>query len=146
MPNGKTPKELGYETEDVQWPVLVGSLGFILLFMIITVFALAWMFSARDSLPAMRDVAPMAMAEDRPIPSGPLLQASPPEDLKAYKTDAFHHLESYGWLDEANGKVHMPIERAMEIALEQGFPTGIPAPAAAVEDVPPDESTDEEAR
>lgn len=139
MPNGKTSKELGYETEDVQWPILIGTLGFVLVFMIITVIVMVLTFPSRDYfLPRMEEAAPMAMAEDRPIPSGPLLQAKPPADLKAYKTDAFHHLESYGWLDEANGKVHMPIERAMEIALEQGFPTGIPVAAA-------DESTDEDA-
>lgn len=31
-------------------------------------------------------------------------------------------LSSYGWISEAEGAVHIPIERAMELMLEQGFP------------------------
>ncbi len=31
-------------------------------------------------------------------------------------------LNSYGWVDKANGVVHIPIERAMQIAVERGFP------------------------
>ena len=31
-------------------------------------------------------------------------------------------LNSYGWIDEENGIVHIPIERAMDILAKQGLP------------------------
>src|SRR5205085_343350 len=38
------------------------------------------------------------------------------------KVDALQKLQSYGWVD-ANAKiVHVPIERAMELSLQKGFP------------------------
>jgi hypothetical protein len=39
-------------------------------------------------------------------------------------------LESYGWVDEAQGIAHIPIERAMEIVARDGLPS-MAAPAAA---------------
>lgn len=131
MPNGKTPKELGYETADVGWPFILWSLGGLTVLTVIAVFALLAMFSARDKMPAVKEApAPLATAAERPIPAGPLLQPLPPVDMAEYKTNALTHLNTYGWVDEEAGKVHIPIDHAIDLALERGFPTGIPeAPA-----------------
>ena len=131
MPNNKTPIELGYETQDLQWPVVLWSLGIILVLTLVSIFGLALLFKYRDAEPLLiRNVAPVTMAEPRTIPTGPLLQALPSVDMAEYKAKSSSHMEHFGWVDEASGKVHIPIDRAMEIALEQGFPTGVPAPAA----------------
>jgi len=146
MPNGKTPKELGYETEDLQWPIVLWSLGIVLVSTLIiigiTVAAFAWRDTPRL---LMRDVAPVATAEERTIPQGPLLQASPPLDQEAYEAKSFSHMESFGWVDEANGVVHVPIDRAMEIALHNGFPTGT-APADDTEPADDAEPSGEDAQ
>ena len=131
MPNGKTPKELGYETQDVQWPLVLWTMGSLIVIVLVSIFGLLLLFSKRDQMiPQPRGKQPMTMAEERPIPTGPLLQARPPVDMKRYLDQSNAHMESFGWVDEASGKVHVPIERAMELALEQGFPTGAPAPVA----------------
>jgi len=41
-------------------------------------------------------------------------------------------LQSYGWVDRSIGMVRMPIDRAMELVVEQGLPSWheIPTPAA----------------
>ena len=134
MPNGKTPKELGYETQDVGWKLPLWSFaGLIALALVVIVLRL---FTVRgfSAMPDFSEVPkPVATAEPRPIPDGPLLQALPPVDMAEYKASAMSHLNSYGWVDEAAGKTHIPIERAMEIALEQGFATGIPEPAPSEE-------------
>jgi hypothetical protein len=31
-------------------------------------------------------------------------------------------LNSYGWVDEKGGVAHIPIERAMELTVQRGFP------------------------
>jgi hypothetical protein len=129
MPNGKTPKELGYETEDLQWPIVLWSLGIVTVSTLVIIGITVVAFSFRNAPELlMRDVAPVATAEVRPIPEGPLLQPSPPVDQEAYEAESSAHMESFGWVDEANGIVHVPIDHAMEIALHDGFPTGT-APA-----------------
>ncbi len=130
MPNGKTPKELGYETQDVRWPLVLWSMASVIVIVLVSILGLLLVFSARDRMPTLRTLTPMSMAEERPIPTGPLLQARPPVDMKAYLDKSNAHMESFGWIDEASGKVHIPIERAMELAIEEGFPTGTPAPVA----------------
>jgi hypothetical protein len=140
MPNGKTPQKLGYETEDVRWPLVLWSLGIVTGFTIISVFVLLWIFSFRDAFPAFGQKTPVATAESRTVPTGPLLQADPPTVMDQYKEESMAHLNGYGWVDEENGLVHIPIDDAMELALEQGFPTGTPE----LESAPAEESTDEE--
>ena len=136
MPNGKTPKELGYEVEDVGWSFVLISLGVLTVFTIISVFGLLWVFGYRDSYsPSMANRPMPATAEERPIPTGPLLQALPAVDMAAYKAESMKHINGYGWVDESAGKVHIPIDHAMELALEQGFAAGAPVqPAAAAEE------------
>ena len=41
-------------------------------------------------------------------------------------------LNSYGWVDEGSGVVHIPIQRAMQLVVEQGLPvrpSNVAAPA-----------------
>jgi hypothetical protein len=142
MPNGKTPKELGYETQDVGWPLILWSLGGLTVFTVISVFALLGIFSERGKVPLASDApAPVETAVKRPIPAGPLLQPKPPVDMAEYKTNALTHLNTYGWVDEEAGKVHVPIDHAIQMALEieNEFPTGVP------ETPPADESAEEQA-
>jgi hypothetical protein len=46
-------------------------------------------------------------------------------------------LHGYGWVNEAGGVVHIPIERAMELTLQRGLPTraeGAALPALVVQE------------
>jgi hypothetical protein len=65
----------------------------------------------------------------RTLPPEPRLQVSAPNDLKQYKVAQEEILNSYGWVDEKAGIVRIPIDRAMDILLEKGFPTRGAAPA-----------------
>jgi len=129
MPNGKTAKELGYEVEDVGWKFVLWSLGILTVVTIVSIFMLLVVFGYRDSYSSMADQTLPVTAEERPIPGGPLLQAQPPVDMATYKAEALKHINGYGWVDESAGKAHIPIERAMELALEQGFAAGAPVAA-----------------
>jgi hypothetical protein len=50
---------------------------------------------------------------------GPRLQADPPADLAALRAAENEELDRWGWIDEANGVARVPIERAMELLVEQ---------------------------
>ena len=43
-------------------------------------------------------------------------------------------LNGYGWVDKANGVVHIPIERAMQLTLERGLPVREGSDAASDHD------------
>ena len=76
------------------------------------------------------------------------LQTNPPFDMNRMSIEEERELSSWGWENEAEGIVRMPIERAMELQLRRGFPVAAPegdagAPAAftdqpaAAEGAPP---------
>ena len=57
----------------------------------------------------------------------PRLQISPALDLENLLSRQRQQLNSYGWIDQKQGIVHIPIERAMELLVQRGYPP--PAPA-----------------
>jgi len=62
-------------------------------------------------------------ATDNQIPPEPRLQAHEPEDLRSVRQQEEEVLEGYGWVDQSRGTVRIPIERAMELVVEEGLPT-----------------------
>lgn len=44
------------------------------------------------------------------------------QSLKDLHAHEHEQLSTYGWVDKQNGIVHIPIERAMELTLQQGLP------------------------
>jgi hypothetical protein len=70
------------------------------------------------------------VAADPPLPKlpearqpyeikGPRLQADPAAELIEMRAEEDHRLSTWGWADEANGLAQVPIERAMELLVEQ---------------------------
>jgi hypothetical protein len=50
------------------------------------------------------------------------LQAEPTIDIQHYVESQQTLLGSYGWVDRQQGVVRIPIERAMELVQQKGFP------------------------
>ncbi len=64
----------------------------------------------------------------RMLPPEPRLQVSAPKDLEQYKAAQEEILNNYGWVDQKAGIVRIPIERAMDILLQRGFPVRTATP------------------
>lgn len=69
-------------------------------------------------------------------PPGPQLQADPVADMVAMDKAQSALLASYGWVDKDNGVARIPIDKAIELALEHSMvraqaPAAAPAPASA---------------
>ena len=87
---------------------------------------------------AKADPAPAPIphfAADRQPPA-PRLQGQPFADWQALKAEQAAQLDGYGWVDEAQGVVHIPIREAMRMVAERGLPARTaaavaPAPAAS---------------
>jgi hypothetical protein len=70
-------------------------------------------------------------------PAAPRLQTQPFKDVYQLKTEQRGALNSYGWVDKANGVVRLPIDRAMELTIQRGLPArqnGSNAPTMVVQD------------
>lgn len=66
---------------------------------------------------------PASPFEDvRTIPAAPRLQVEAPVDLKRYRADQNKILEEYGWVDAPADVVRIPVDRAMDILLQKGYP------------------------
>jgi hypothetical protein len=68
----------------------------------------------------------------RELPPQPRLQPQPATDLKHYCEMEQQQLSTYGWVDQHNGVVRIPVDRAMEMVLQNGLPAR-PANQAAGE-------------
>jgi hypothetical protein len=58
----------------------------------------------------------------RQMPTGVRLQTKAPQDLETYRKNQDNILNNYGWVDQPNGVVRIPIERAIELMLQKGYP------------------------
>jgi hypothetical protein len=76
---------------------------------------------------------PLVRRDPNRLPPEPRLQSRPAGDLATLREEQQRHLESYGWVDEKAGVVHIPVDEAMKLFVERtaaGAPnpqdTGVP--------------------
>ena len=136
---GPTPAGAQYEHTDVN--VAIGYnfamwLAVAMLLSLGVVYGVFWVFGDRQNA---SDVAaqqfPLAAGLEKEPPS-PRLQTQPFKDLYLLKQGQGERLETFGWADKANGIVHIPIERAMELTREHlsARPNAQAAPSSVVQD------------
>jgi hypothetical protein len=53
--------------------------------------------------------------------SGTMLQPDPVRDMDAMRAEQTAKLGSYGWVDREKGIVHIPVDKAMALALERSM-------------------------
>jgi len=64
---------------------------------------------------------PLAVGQHREPPT-PNLQTQPFKDIYMLRQGEAEKLGSYGWIDKEGGITRLPIDRAMDVMLEKGFP------------------------
>ena len=80
--------------------------------------------------------APVMEAAPQTMP-GPKLLARPERERSRVRAAEDERLKAYGWIDQAGGVAHIPIERALEIAAQRGVAGLQTAPAAPNPSVAP---------
>lgn len=105
-----------------RWVYLIGG-ALIVLTLVYAV--LMWPFSIelferveRGDPPA----SPLAEARERSLPPAPRLQPDPPQEIEELHRWEERVLTSYGWVNRDQGVARIPVERAMELVLEEGLP------------------------
>lgn len=114
---------LGYETQEFLKPRRV--MGFVVFLVVMALLAMVGMWFlerlwVRGAGPEP-DPSPFASGRER-LPNAPLLQASPGKDMEQLRREQGGRVNSYGWINEADGRAHIPVDRAMDLVLEEGLP------------------------
>jgi hypothetical protein len=77
-----------------------------------------------------------AAQDARQLPPDPRLEETPATDLKKMRAAEDKLLNTYGWIDQQNGIVRLPINRAMDLVAQRGLPArsqaGVQSAAAGV--------------
>jgi len=85
-----------------------------------TMIIAAGFFRFMQNQPAYKDErAPEAI--DRAQHEAPLLQTKPAQELAEHRAHEEKILNSYGWINREAGIVRIPIERAMDLRLKDGY-------------------------
>jgi hypothetical protein len=116
-------ESVAYERKDVNaWAILwVGVVMVVAAVVIHTV--VWWLFDAFDRGEAQKGRPPATLVQtQRPAPPEPRLQTNAPADLDELRATKERELESYGWIDQPKGIVHIPVEQAMTLLVERGLP------------------------
>ena len=122
---GPTPPGAGYEHTDIEPAVGYRFAAWLGVAMVLSGALVYGVFAFLGSRAADQDAAartfPLAQGVSQDPPA-PRLQTQPFKDIYQLKTEQLGALHSYGWVDQANGVVHIPIERAMALTLQRSLP------------------------
>lgn len=133
--------EGGNDDRDVNSPAVI-RLGILLAILILVSMGAMWVLTARLIAHEAKGHAPRSPAapSGMVVPDRPLLQPVPPQTFQAFRAKESARLSSYGWADQASGKVHIPISAAKKLALKQGFSARDGHPTFSEATVPTDGS------
>jgi hypothetical protein len=94
---------------------------------------LMWgLFHYFDARKAQEAPPPSPLATGVRLPPEPRLQgapgnvSSPAEDIRRFREKEDQMLDSYGWIDEQNGVIRIPIEQAKKLIEQRGLPVTPP--------------------
>jgi hypothetical protein len=125
-----------YEHSDANARGLLQSGAYLIAVLVVVFFAMWWLFDFYGKVQSLGK--PASPFEDaRVLPPAPRLQVQPRAELHAYCVEQDKLLNSYGWADEHNGVVRIPVDRAMELTLQQGLPARSPGDIPAGSSNPP---------
>jgi hypothetical protein len=118
---GTEHSQRGYEDSDVSLGQLFAFAGGVAALVVLGVLgsAVVFHFFVRHQ-PLGPPASPF---EDvRTVPPEPRLQTTAPLDLRSYRADQEKILEEYAWVDSHASIVRIPVDRAMDLLLEKGYP------------------------
>lgn len=78
-------------------------------------------YLARHFVDGQPSTNPMAAVESQ-LPPAPRIEEHPAVEIRELHSEEDKILSTYGWTDKEHGIVRVPIEKAIELKLERGFP------------------------
>jgi hypothetical protein len=133
----------GFEREDMSARAVFGFLVGLAIVTVLVYFVLQGVYSYLDSYerahqPPQNPLVQKTEADTRqvtPDETGkfpqPSLETNERQQLNDVRLPEEESLNSYGWVDQKAGVVHIPIERAMELVAQRGLPVRPPSGVAS---------------
>jgi hypothetical protein len=84
---------------------------------------------------------PLAAAQGERLPPAPRLQQFPRNEIFVFRRDEEAFLRGYGWMNRAEGVVHIPIDEAMRLTVERGLLQSRPAEGQGTPGLMPTDSS-----
>ena len=102
--------------------ILLSGVGIVVL-MGISAVAMWVLFNVLDRQAAVNDppLSPLALPAGQ-LPPVPRLLTNEPATLEKFREMEAKALETYGWVDQASGVAHIPIDEAKKKLLDRGLP------------------------
>lgn len=116
------PRDHGHERTDTRPGAVVGVTIALLLSLAVVLVLVTWYQAWLVGAPLVVR-PPEAGVSSRPEMAPGRLEAASGNDRRALEAGWRERLGTYGWVDHERRIVHVPIERAMELLLEQGLPS-----------------------
>jgi hypothetical protein len=136
------PSHGGYERQDIGARGIFYFLAGLLAATLLIAFLLSGLYRILDQRfrthqPPVNPLAANVPQDTRQVPPqypqtafpDPRLETDERTQLNSIRIAEEQKLNSYGWVDEKAGTVHIPIERAMELLAERGLPLHPPSAA-----------------
>lgn len=124
-PDARPPAEeslaRGYEVVDVRSGPLVLSATVLAVAVAVVCVLLSWFIGWLEAGAKRHDPALSPLIGSQ-LPPEPRLQTAPANDLARMRAAEDRALEGYRWIDKKEGLVQLPVDRAMDLLLEQGLP------------------------
>jgi len=123
QPRSSPPESAGHEIRDAKiGPLILIAAGLAVTVAIVGVFIYG-IFQYLGAHPAASVQANPMSAGEAQIPPAPRIEEHPAIEIQQLHAQEERTLSTYGWVDRKAGVVRIPIDRAMELQLERGFPT-----------------------
>lgn len=134
-PHAEDNPQVSFERKDINIVQITGfGVGLLIAFMVTTVamYALFAFFAHREDKVNPAN-PPAMMSEKQTVPEGPRLQSEPLKEIARMHQNEQMLLDSYGWVDQAKGTVHIPIDQAIDMVAAKGLPVKV-SPAGGEND------------
>lgn len=114
----KLDKLMDYEEKNIPAKQIVLWVGGLLVGLVLVMLGMYFIVGVPQAIPRPDVVANRKMLQ-------PTLQRDPASAMRKFKREQNEYMNSYGWVNKQQGVVHIPIEAAMEMAIQRGmFPRG----------------------
>jgi hypothetical protein len=133
--HGKTSAHGEFEREDLRAKSVFSFLIALAVVCVLVYFILRGMYAYLDAYqkahqPAQSPLVKVTEADTRMVGPEeitkfpqPRLEKNERLEINDFRLEEEKKLNSYGWVDEKTGVVHIPIERAMQLVTQRGLPT-----------------------
>lgn len=132
-PNGPHgPNGHAHEKTDAHTRPIFHYIAGLAVFVAAAMVVMAVLFSYFTDRETALDTSSSPLAKQAPLAApDPQLQPNPPVDLEKLRRDEDAHLTSYGWVDQREGLVHIPIDQAIAMMAGRGLPARQNPPAGS---------------